>query len=62
MIVADLRQLSKVDLTTKISTLEENIFRLRCNKAIGQLEDTSVITKARKDIARAKTILNELAN
>ena len=62
MKVEELRQLSRVDLVAKISTLEENIFRLRCNKAIGQLEDTSVITKARKDIARAKTILNELAD
>jgi large subunit ribosomal protein L29 len=62
MKVEELRQLSRVDLVAKISTLEENIFRLRCNKAIGQLEDTSVITKARKDIARAKTILSELAD
>ncbi len=62
MKVSELRQLSEIDLTAKISSLEENIFRLRCNKAIGQLEDTSVITKARRDVARAKTILKELTN
>ena len=59
MKINEFRQLSNDDLIDKISTLEENLFRLRCNKTIGQLEDTSVITTARKDIARAKTVLNE---
>ncbi len=59
MKINELRQLSEGDLKAKISTLEENLFRLRCNKTIGQLEDTSVIKTARKDIARAKTVLNE---
>lgn len=59
MKINEIRQLSKEDLIAKISTLEENLFRLRCNKTIGQLEDTSVIKTARKDIARAKTVLNE---
>ena len=59
MKASELRQLSQEELGSKISSLEENLFRLRCNKIIGQLEDTSVIKKARQDIARAKTILNE---
>jgi large subunit ribosomal protein L29 len=59
MKISEFRQLSNEDLISKISTLEENLFRLRCNKTIGQLEDTSVIKTARKDIARAKTVLNE---
>ncbi|MBT4286396.1 MAG: 50S ribosomal protein L29 [Deltaproteobacteria bacterium] len=59
MKINEFRQLSNDDLIDKISTLEENLFRLRCNKTIGQLEDTSVIKTARKDIARAKTVLNE---
>lgn len=59
MKINEFRQLSKEDLIAKISSLEENLFRLRCNKTIGQLEDTSVIKTARKDIARAKTVLNE---
>ncbi|MCP4750239.1 MAG: 50S ribosomal protein L29 [Proteobacteria bacterium] len=59
MKASELRQLSKDDLRAKIRSLEENLFRLRCNKTIGQLEDTSTIRFARKDIARAKTVLNE---
>jgi large subunit ribosomal protein L29 len=60
MKISEFRQLSDEDLKAKVVSLEENLFRLRCNKTIGQLEDTSVIKKARKDIARAKTVINEL--
>ncbi len=59
MKASEFRQLSKEDLKAKVVSLEENLFRLRCNKSIGQLEDTSAITVARKDIARANTVLNE---
>ncbi len=59
MKASEFRQLSKDDLKNKIKSLEENLFRLRCNKTIGQLEDTSALIIARKDIARAKTVLNE---
>lgn len=59
MKASELRQLSKEDLKAKIVSLEENLFRLRCNKSIGQLEDTSALKIASKDIARAKTVLNE---
>ncbi len=60
MKIGEFRQLSGEDLKAKVISLEENLFRLRCNKAIGQLEDSSVIKKARKDIAHAKTVMNEL--
>lgn len=59
MKASEFRQLSKDDLVAKIKSLEENLFRLRCNKTIGQLEDTSVLKKARKDIAKANTVLNK---
>ena len=59
---ADFRQLSEEDLRGKIKSLEENLFRLRCNKTIGQLEDTSALSIARKDIARAKTILKQIGS
>ena len=56
----DLRSLSPKELGEKIVSLEENLFRLNCNKTLGQLEDTSAITKARRVIARAKTIKREI--
>lgn len=61
MKVAEFRQMSEADLKAKVASMEENLLRLRCNKTIGQLEDTSSIAKTRKDIARAKTVLNEKA-
>ena len=62
MKASELRQLSSEELQLKVKSLEENLFRLRCNKTIGQLEDTSTITKSKKDVARAKTILTEKQN
>lgn len=62
MKASELRQLSSEELQLKVKSLEENLFRLRCNKTIGQLEDTSAMNKAKKDIARAKTILTEKQN
>lgn len=59
MKASELRQLNADEVNAKIRSLEENLLRLRCNKSIGQLEDNSTISKARKDIARAKTILKE---
>ncbi len=59
MKAADLRQMGKAELAAQVATLEEELFRLGCNKTLGQLEDTSVIKKTRRDIARAKTISAE---
>lgn len=59
MKATEFRSMSEGDLTNKIASLEENLLKLRCNKTLGQLEDTSVIGKAKKDIARAKTVLND---
>ncbi|MDT8446225.1 MAG: 50S ribosomal protein L29 [bacterium] len=59
MKASELRGLSEAELQAKIVGLEENLFKLNCNKTLGQLEDTSAITKARRAIARAKTIKRE---
>jgi len=55
----ELRGLSPEELNAKTGEWEEQIFRLRCEKKTGQLENTSQIPLFRKNIARAKTILNE---
>ena len=59
MKAADFRQMGEAELTAKVTSMEEELFRLGCNKTLGQLEDTSVIKKTRRDIARAKTIAAE---
>lgn len=59
MKTSELRELGVSDLQEKVTSLEENLFKLRCNKAVGQLTDTSALPAAKKDVARAKTILKE---
>lgn len=57
--VNDLRKFSDKDLNKKILELKEEIFNLRFQQAVGQLEDTARIRRARKQIARMYTILTE---
>jgi len=56
---ADLRQLSRDELRSKVSELKEELFGLRFQAATGQLEDTARIREVRKDLARVYTVLQE---
>jgi len=56
----DLRDLSKSELEEKRTLLGEELFNLRFQKATGQLGNTAVIGKTKKDLARVKTLLREL--
>jgi large subunit ribosomal protein L29 len=47
--------LSLEELKTKSGELTEQLFKLRMQKATGQLADTSLLRKARKELARIKT-------
>ena len=55
----DFRALGDQGLHSKIAELQESQLRNRFNKVLGNLEDTSVIKKNRRDIARLKTLLSE---
>jgi large subunit ribosomal protein L29 len=59
---AELRDLSVDDLRTKERDLDEEVFRLRIQKATSSLENTSKVKAARRDLARVKTILREKAS
>ena len=59
---AQLRDLSVEDLRTKERELDEEVFRLRIQKATASLEQTSKVKAARRDLARVKTILREKAS
>ena len=58
----ELRDLSVDDLRTRERELDESLFRLRIQKATAQLEQTSKVREARRDLARVKTILREKAS
>jgi large subunit ribosomal protein L29 len=53
------RELSLADLKGKQLELQEQLFRLRLQKSIGQLDDGLKIRQTRREIARVLTILRE---
>ena len=59
MKAAELRQKDVAGLQTEVKALQKAHFGLRMQKATQQLSNTATIRTARRDIARAKTILVE---
>ncbi len=59
MKASEIRQLSDEEIKQRIKELEEELFNLRFQKALGQLEKPHRFKMIRKDIARMKTILRE---
>ena len=59
MKASELRDLTIEELASKLKDLKEELFNLRFQHAINQLENPHKIADVKKDIARVKTILNE---
>ncbi len=59
MNASKLRDMSVEDLESEGQELSEQMFRLRFQKATGQLENRTRIRQIRRDLARVKTILTE---
>jgi large subunit ribosomal protein L29 len=59
MKVAEIRELTVDDLTTRAKELDDELFRLRIQKSMGQLEAPAKVRGVRRDRARIKTILRE---
>lgn len=55
----ELRNLSIEELKEKEHELSQELFNLRFQKATGQLGNTAMVNKTKKDLARVKTILTE---
>ena len=54
-----IRELDTDQLQQKETELQEQLFRLRVQQSIGQLDNTLKLRETRRDIARVKTILKE---
>ena len=54
-----IREMSVDGLRSKVLELQEQLFRLRFQKSIGQLENALKLRETRRDIARVKTVLKE---
>jgi len=55
----DLRERTTEDLTVLLDTCKQELFSYRMKNFTNQLEDTSLIRKSRRDLARLAGILNE---
>ena len=62
MKASELRELSVSELETKLKDLKEELFNLRFQLAINQLENPMRITAVTRDIARVSTVIRELAD
>jgi large subunit ribosomal protein L29 len=56
---AEIRELTTDDLRARVHDLDDQLFRLRIQKSMGQLEAPAKVRQARRDLARMKTILRE---
>jgi large subunit ribosomal protein L29 len=56
---AELRDLSVDDLKAKAKELDDQGFRLRLQKAMGQLESPIKVRSTRRELARNKTIIRQ---
>jgi large subunit ribosomal protein L29 len=59
MKAGEIRELTVDDLRARITDLEDQTFRLRIQKSMGQLEAPAKVREIRRDLARIKTILRE---
>lgn len=57
--IQELRDLSPEELTAKATELKKELFNLRFQQAMGQIENPMRLRMLRKDIAKTKTILKE---
>ncbi len=59
MKVTELRELSSEELLAKLSENKQELFNLRFQNAINQLENPKKIAEVKKTIACIKTIIHE---
>jgi large subunit ribosomal protein L29 len=60
MKTGEIRDLNFEEMHQKVSDLKEELFNLRFQHEIGQLEDPQRMKQTKRDIARLKTIIHEV--
>ncbi len=59
MKATEIRKMSSEELETKLKELKNELFNLRFQHAINQLDNPHKIADVKKDIARVMTVLRE---
>ena len=57
---SELNEMNKLELESKLSENKEALQNLRFQQGLQQLEDGTMISKIKKEIAQIKTVLNEM--
>ena len=60
MKASEIRKMSAKDLDKKLLELKDELFKLRFQQAINQLENPMRINAVKKDIARIKTVQRDI--
>ena len=56
----EIRKLSPSELDAKLLELKDELFKLRFQQAINQLDNPMRIKAVKKDIARVKTVIRDI--
>ena len=59
MKIKELKEMSTDELKHKETELVDQLFKLRFQKSLGQLDSPMKVKNIKRDIARIKTLLNE---
>jgi large subunit ribosomal protein L29 len=59
MKIGEFRDLAADELKQREKDLDDQVFRLRIQKSMGQLEAAGKLKSLRRDLARIKTVLRE---
>ena len=59
MKIQEIREKTPAELNVQLTKLKDELFRLRFQHAINQLDNPTRIAAVKKDIARVKTIIRE---
>ena len=59
MKVTEVRDLAVDELRQRVKDMDDQLFRLRIQKSMGQLEAAHKLKAVRRDLARVKTVLRE---
>jgi len=59
MKVGEFRDLAVDELKQRAADLDDQLFRLRIQKSMGQIEAAYKLRSVRRDLARVKTVLRE---
>ena len=62
MKIAEIRELGVDELEHRVREYDDQVFRLRIQKSMGQVEAGYKLKALRRDLARVKTVLREKEN